>query len=300
MRKMNPIKRAANRVRQFFIAPLLANAHDAPSHADPVVQLLLRLSYEKLHSSGAKLPDLADTGFKRFSQTDEDGILWYIFSIIGTRSKLCVEICAGDGTECNTANLIINHGWHGLLVDGNEALVARAKEFYSRNGSTYCWPPKIISSWVTTTNVNEILRNNGFSGEIDLLSLDMDGIDYWILDAIHEIAPRVIVLEYLDILGPDRSLTIPYSESFNGWQYVTGGMPDYFGASLSAFAKLADKKGYRLIGCNRLGYNAFFIRKDLGLALPTIGVRQCFTHPKVIQGIKERFPKVAALKWVEV
>ena len=77
-------------------------------------------------------------------------------------------------------------------------------------------------------------------------------------------------------------------------------MPDYFGASLSAFTKLADKKGYRLIGCNRLGYNAFFIRKDLGPALPTIGVRQCFTHPKVIQGIKERFPKVAALKWVEV
>lgn len=147
------------------------------------------------------MPPLRHVGFKAFSQTDEDGLLLYIFSIIGSESKKSVEICAGNGMECNTANLIINHGWHGLLVDGNEALVKCGIEFYKSNPHTYVYPP-FVHSWITRDNVNEVIARNGFEGEIGLLSIDMDGVDYWIWDAIHCIEPRVVVVEYQGILGP--------------------------------------------------------------------------------------------------
>ena len=82
---------------------------------------------------GHHFSNINEAGFKVFSQTDEDGILLYIFSIIGTTNKRSVEICAGDGIECNTANLIINHGWNGLLLDGDEALVRTGIDYYNNN-----------------------------------------------------------------------------------------------------------------------------------------------------------------------
>ena len=156
--------------------------------------------------SGSDLPDLRQLGFKVFSQTDEDGILLYIFSIIGTATKKSVEICAGDGIECNTANLIINHGWHGLLVDGNSALVKKGIAFYRNHPQTIVYPPTFVHSWITRDNINDILNKNGFKGEIDLLSLDMDGVDFWIWQAINIIEPRVVVVEYQDIIRPRESI----------------------------------------------------------------------------------------------
>jgi hypothetical protein len=137
--------------------------HDAAS------QIQLKLTYWALAESGGTLPGLSQVGFKAFSQTDEDGILLYIFSIIGAVNKKSVEICAGNGIECNTANLIINHGWHGLLVDGNDVLVKQGIEFYKRNPHTYTYPPMFAHSHITRNNVNDIIRKNGFEGEIDLL-----------------------------------------------------------------------------------------------------------------------------------
>jgi hypothetical protein len=210
--------------------------------------------YQALAKSGAALPGLKEVGFKAFSQTDEDGMLLYIFSIIGVANKTCVEVCAGAGIECNTANLLINHGWHGLLVDGNEANVRHGQLFYQRNPFTYVYPPAFVHSWITRDKINQLLSNNGFEGEIDLLSIDLDGVDYWIWDAIKVIRPRVVIVEYQDILGPDRSLTVPYSDNFNANDYPKiNGMLNFCGASLPAFVKLAKKKGYRLVGCNRLG-----------------------------------------------
>jgi hypothetical protein len=248
------------------------------------------------------LPHLSQVGFKAFSQTDEDGILLYIFSIIGSATKKSVEICAGNGIECNTANLIINHGWHGLLVDGNEALVKSGIEFYKGNPHTYVYPPRFVHSWITRNNVNEVISKNGFEGEIDLLSIDMDGVDYWVWSAINSIAPRVVVVEYQDIIGPDKALTVPYDDTFNAYEHPTTlDMPNFCGASLPAFVKLGTSKGYRLVGCNRYGYNAFFIKNPLGeREIPEIDIMECFKHPKVLWGMKERFPTVKDFPWVEV
>lgn len=251
---------------------------------------------------GNPLPSIKEVGFKVYSQTDEDGILLYIFSLIGTTNKKCGEICAGNGIECNTANLIINHGWTGLLIDGNADLVKKGKEFYQSHPNTYVYPPTFVCQWITKDNINSVLSQYEFTGEIDLLSIDVDGVDYWLWDAINVINPRVVVVEYQDILGPELSLTVPYKDDFNAYEYsTTRGMPNFCGASLTAFVKLARKKGYRLVGCNCFGYNAFFIRSDLGEQIfPEIAAGECFKHPKVIWGMKERFPLVKDLPWVKV
>ena len=79
------------------------------------------------------------------------------------------------------------------------------------------------------------------------------------------------------------------------------GMPNFAGASPRAFVKLGTRKGYRLVGVNRYGYNAFFVRDDVASELlPEIGVESCFSHPKVQAGMRDRFPLVAELPWVEV
>ena len=116
------------------------------------------------------------------------------------------------------------------------------------------------------------------------------------------VSPRVVVLEYQNILGPERSWTVPYADDFSARNYPkTDGTPDFCGASLSAFVKLGRRKGYRLVGVNRYGYNAFFVRNDLGGdLLPEIQASDCFTHPQTVWGMRERFPNVKDLPWVGV
>ncbi len=245
--------------------PALDLAQISPHRSDAASQLQLMLTYRNLVQQGQKLPRPNEVGFKCYSQTDEDGILLFIFSLIGVTNKISVEVCAGDGLECNSVNLIINHGWHGLLVDGDKGNVERGTHFFAHSKWTYVYPPRFVCAWITRAAVNEVLGTNGFTGEIDLLSLDIDGVDYWIWESIECVSPRVVVVEYQDILGPDRAWTVPYSDDFSARNHsMTAGMPNFAGASLSAFVKLARRKGYRLVAVNRYGYNAFFVRDGLG------------------------------------
>ena len=159
------------------------------------------------------------------------------------------------------------------------------------------FPPHINNAWVTRENVNKLIEGNGFSGEIDLLSIDMDGVDYWIWDAISCTSPRVVIVEYHNILGPDRSITVPYTPDFNRFD----SHPDYLGASLKAFVKLGRKKGYRLIGVNKYEFNAFFIRNDIASDLfPEIEVSSCFAHAQSRDGMEKRYPDIKNFEWIEV
>jgi len=269
---------------------------------DAAAQVQLRLAYQALAAAGGPFPSLADIGFQAFSQTDEDGILLYLFALVSARERTCVEICAGDGRECNTANLIINHGWTGLLVDGDARLVERGRRFYREHPHTRIAPPTFVHAWVTRDAVNDLVRSAGFSGEIDLLSIDLDGVDYWIWQALDVVQPRVVVVEYQDILGAERAVTVPYADDFDATRHpMTDGMPNYCGASLPAFVNLARSRGYRLVGCNRYGYNAFFVRDALaGDALPEVSVHECLRRPHSQRGMRERYPTVAHLPWVDV
>jgi hypothetical protein len=229
-------------------------------------------------------------------------LLLYIFSLIGATTRKIVDVGASIPDGSNTANLLVNHGWLGLLLDGNEQAISAARDFYARCPTTKKWPPLLSHTWITVENINELIAANGFSGEIDLLSLDLDGVDYWIWNAIDCVNPRVVVVEYQDCLGPEKALTVPYRPDFRRSDYtVNAETPIYVGASLAAFVKLGRAKGYRLIGCNRYGYNAFFLRNDVGQGiLPEIPIHTCFSHPWNIYSMERLYPKVRDMEWVEV
>jgi hypothetical protein len=269
------------------------------SYVGTANQMLLSLKYKELFCKGVLIPEFEDVEFKVFSQNGEDGILLYLFSLIGTTNRKAVEVCAGDGIECNTANLIVNHGWDALLFDGSEENIRRGQQFYSTCRTTFLWPPTLVKAWITAENVNSLIVDNGFEGEIDLLSLDLDGMDYWIWKAIHCIKPRVVVLEYNSLWGSEHAVTVPYQADFRA-EYSKFGV-DYGGASLPAFVKLGREKGYRLVGCQRYGFNAFFVRSGIGEDIfSEIPASKCFEHPFAQYAMSERLPKVIDFEWVRV
>jgi len=269
------------------------------SVASKVGQLRLKCEWKRMFQHGEALPSLNEAEFRAFSQNGEDGILLYIFSLLGFGSRTCVEICAGDGIQCNSANLILNHGWTGLLIDGNEDNVNKGVQFYSSHPDTFSFPPKFVRAWVDREGVNELIQGHGFIGDIDLLSLDLDGVDYWIWDAIEVIRPRVVVAETQCIWGADRSVSVPYRRDFSS--PLVNGFGIYSGASLPAFVRLAKRKGYRLVGTQALGFNAFFIRDDLATELfPEASAESCLDRPFVRWAMRDLLPLVKDKEWVEV
>ncbi len=248
------------------------------NRVDKGTQILLMLKYRELAKAGGPLPSFDDIGFRSFSQFDEDGILLYIFSLIGMTTRTAVEICAGIGYECNSANLIVNHGFFGLLFDGNESNIAHAKAFFATRPDTLITPPVVAHTWIESETIDEVIRGHGFTGEVDLFSLDLDGVDYWVWKAITGIEPRVVVVEYHSSWGPDEAKTVP---NIKGFQY-SDAKGAFCGASLAAFNKLAKERGYRLVGCNRNRLNAFFVKNGLGdELLPEVSVASCLDHYRI-------------------
>lgn len=237
------------------------------------LQIMLMLKYQEILAAGKSLPKFIDTEFRAFSQNGEDGILLYIFSLVGMQTRIAVEVCAGNGIESNSANLIVNHGFNGLLFDGDKKNIQTARDFFNHSKDTFVSPPKIVKAWITKDNINDLIEENGINGEIDLLSLDMDGVDYWIWKATNVINPRVVVVEYHEELGTDP-ITVPYADNFRK-------QGTYFGASLPAFTKLAKEKGYRLVGANRQKFNGFYLRNDISPEIfPEVSVGSCLRQNK--------------------
>lgn len=198
---------------------------------------------------------------KIMSQNKEDGLIEYIFDTIKWTNKKGIEICSGNGIQCNLAYFVRDHKLNALFFDKNKNLIEKGKEYWKNKSNK----PKYIEGYVYKKEVCETIKKNKMNGNIDILSLDMDGIDYWILkDLLKDskcINPRVIVLEFQDIIGPYKSLTVPYKDVFSGWNKWAKGGPNYSGASLLAFTKLL--KNYNLVGVENKGFNAFYVRKDI-------------------------------------
>ena len=210
-----------------------------------------------------------DIELQFYSQTNEDGIILYLFSKIGTVNKRFVEIGVGDGIECNTANLILNHRWDGVLIDSHQSIESGAR-FYTTCYRTRQRPPKIGRAWVTAENVNDLIGEVcELKGEVDLFSIDIDGMDYWVWKALSCISPRVAVIECNSDLGPNASVAVPYNPRFV-WDQSSKNV----GMSLMALVNLGRKKGYHLVGRNRYGFNAFFVRDDIDF--PEMSVEDYF------------------------
>lgn len=215
-----------------------------------------RARYEELKTQKLKAEPkaLAGYGYKVFSQSDEDGIINEIFRRIGLTNRTFVEFGVGDGLENNTVALIYE-SWSGLWIEGSGEFCERiGRGFASAISSGQL---KIINSFVTPENINELISREIKSSEIDLLSVDIDGNDAHVFDKITCINPRVIVFEYNAKFGPSLNYCMAYNGNY-AWK-----KSDRFGASLKYFEGLLRGKGYSCVGCNIVGTNSFFVRDDL-------------------------------------
>jgi len=238
---------------------------------------------ERKEESRSQKENFRINEFKIFSQTGEDGIIDYIFKRIGMKNKKFVEIGIEDGRECNTANLSLNFGWGGLLIEANKSDAEKAKKYYQEK------PVKVINAFVKKENINQILLSEKMIGEIDLLSIDIDGNDYWIWNSIEELNPRVVIVEYNPTFRW-KSLTIKYDPNFSRFKKEQTGY--YYGTSLLALTKLAEKKGYVLVACNSLGFNSFFVRKNELKNLKKLTPEEADYKVLSDDEIKKRFEKI--------
>lgn len=196
---------------------------------------------------------------REYSQNGEDGIIAAIFAKIGTTNTYCVEFGVEDGLQCNCRYLLKHQGWTGLLMDGGEWPTTIQRQKQNNEQQTFPLPTGegqgegVYQEFITAENIESLFQKYDVPPEFDLLSIDIDGNDYWVWQAITNFHPRVVIIEYNANKGPDVSVTIPYDPTFR-WDGS-----DYQGASLKALESLGRIKGYTLVATDRNGVNAFFV-----------------------------------------
>jgi hypothetical protein len=199
---------------------------------------------------------LRDAEFKVFSQFGDDGIIQYLIHLLGPLEDAFIEFGVQDYSESNTRFLLLNDNWRGLVIDGDAASMERVRtqDYHWRHDLT------AVSAFVDRDNVNGLFRDNGFVGPIGLLSVDIDGSDYWVWEAIDTVDPVVVVCEYNAVFGPSQAVTVPYDPAFQRTRAHSSNL--FWGASLKALCLLAERKGMAFVGANGAGNNAYFVRKD--------------------------------------
>ena len=240
---------------------------------DEQKMLTARLLVNQLRARGP-VADLREAEFKVFSQFGDDGIIQYLINEVAPGSRTFIEFGVEDYTESNTRFLLVNDNWRGLVLDGSEANVERIRrdEIYWRHDLT------AASAFVTRENVNDLFAAHGFAGELGLLSIDIDGNDYWVWEAVEVVRPAIVVAEYNSVFGARRAVTVPYDPAFRR----TAAHPSnlYFGCSLRALDVLARRKGYAFAGSNSAGNNAYFVRLDKMGKIARPGVEEGYVESR--------------------
>jgi hypothetical protein len=209
------------------------------------------LNLKKLDKNGLECYE-----YSLFSQNGEDGIIRYLFSEIGVSSKSFLEFGFGV-TQNNSLRLVLKEGWGGVFIDGLDASVQTFNKALQKTGLTHA---RAVQQFLDLENLRPTVLASGLPEEIDLLSIDVDGNDYWFWKDMSYLNPRVVVIEYNASFGPELSFVVPYDSRFDCYEKHLSGY--YHGASLTALVRLAHKKGYALVGCDSKGVNAFFVRRD--------------------------------------
>lgn len=201
-----------------------------------------------------KLAKLSDAGFCVTSQTDEDGILSWLVDRLCVQNQSFIEFGVSDYRESNTRYLLTTRNWRGLIIDGDPANI----DVIRSDRVSYMRDLQAVASFITRDNINDIFAKAGFADRVGILSTDIDGVDYWVLEKI-ELEADIIIVEYNDFFG-DVPVSIPYADDFMRFKVCPHGT--YWGASLGAFRYLLERRGYTFVGTNLIGVNAFFVHKD--------------------------------------
>lgn len=204
-----------------------------------------------------RIRNFGDVEFRVCSQWGEDGIIEWLCQMLPDISRSFIEFGVESFAEANTRFLLENRGWRGLILDGSETSMSalRQQSLYWRHDLT------AVPAFVTAENINGLIRSHGFAGPLGILSVDIDGNDYWVLQAIDCVDPAIIICEINGVFGDLRAFTVPYRPDFMRMDGHYSGQ--YFGCSVAAVRALCERKGYSFLGTNTNGVNAFFVRHDL-------------------------------------
>ena len=239
-------------------------------HVERNIHALIRRQY--LDQSTLSFPQrVLSQRFHVLSQNEEDGITLALAKLAASSRKRFIELGAGANGG-NSGFLAESCGWTGLMVDGNEARAARLAKRFSR------YDVRVASSWITRDNVNDLVCDHGLAGEVDLLSLDIDGNDYWVWRALDVCSPRIVILEFNPAFGPERAVTVQYDPVFDraAFKDVTA---NFYGASLAAFEHLGREKGYRLVMGEPRGANVYLLRNDVAPEIAASPVHAIYPDP---------------------
>lgn len=263
-----------------------ANSPPGNQYMDVVTENLLMLAAQNHVREIRRLQNpisLDQVEFRCFSQFGDDGIIQFLIHYLDIKEDSFIEFGVENYTESNTRFLVKQNNWKGLVIDGNPENIE-----YIKNDRVY-WQQQLtaVAAFIDRDNINDLIHDGGFDGEIGLLSVDIDGNDYWVWEAINTVNPSVVVAEYNSVFGPTAPITIPYQEDFYRTSAHCSNL--YYGASLAALCHLAKEKNYRFVGCNTAGNNAYFVRndccKDLKALTPEEGyVESRFRESRDIDG----------------
>ncbi len=203
------------------------------------------------------LNELNDYHYSIFSQFNEDSVIQYLIKNLKIENKIFIEIGVENYEEANTRYLLENNNWEGLIIDSSKENINIIKK------QNYFWRHKLKAenTFINVENVNEIIDKYKFPKQIGLLSIDIDGNDYWIWEAISVVSPDILVIEYNALYGSEKSLTLKYEKNFK--RPDKGIYKCLYGASLKALTSLSERKGYSLVATNLNGNNAFFVKQTL-------------------------------------
>lgn len=206
-----------------------------------------------------QLENFSGAGFKVFSQWDEDGKITWLINKLEITERTFVEFGVQDYTESNTRYLLMAKGWKGLVIDSSTKNCEKIRK------SHYFWRTNLAvsQSFVTAENINSLINSSNYSGPIGLLSIDIDGMDYYVWEALTEVEPAIVICEFNPRFSDDplRKIVVPYAADFDRAKAHYSNQ--YFGASLGALVDLASRKGYEFVGLNSGHNNAFFVRIEL-------------------------------------
>ena len=191
-----------------------------------------------------------------------------------------IEFGSGNFTECHSRFLAEFRNASVAPVDSRNDLISTIENLDVNWRSTVC----PIETWITPSNINGLFEKASKSlGGVDIVSLDIDGNDYWVAEALDFNGTKIIVVEYNPIFGHELALTVPRNDSFNRTESHFSNL--YYGASLLAFINLLKLENYTFIGSNRAGNNAFFVLNSvlslLEVKIPTESDYSNFTDWRV-------------------
>ena len=207
-----------------------------------------------------KIESIEDIEFKIFSQFGDDGIIQYLINKlqIGYDYHNFIEFGVEDYTEANTKFLLLNNNWSGLILDSSNENIKTIKK------KNLYWKHELeaIQCFITRDNINQVIVSSKINKKnIGILSIDIDGNDYWVWEKINVIDPLIVIVEYNSTFGEKHKISIPYDESFDRSKAHYSNL--YWGASIEALKFLANKKGYNFFSTNSSGNNAYFIKKNI-------------------------------------